>query len=76
VGDKFVFEKGSKTVINQTRHIGLYRQWMGFWQPTEETKEIAVIFEDDLTVSPLVYLYLRNVHAKYGSVQIKKTYSP
>jgi hypothetical protein len=23
VGDKFVFEKGSKTVINQTRHVGV-----------------------------------------------------
>ena len=29
VGDKFVFEKGSKTVINQTRHVGLYGQWVG-----------------------------------------------
>ena len=59
-----MFEKGSKTVINQTRHIGLYRQWMGFWQPTDETKEIAVIFEDDLTVSPLVYLYLKKRSCK------------
>jgi hypothetical protein len=48
---------------------------MGFWQPTEETKEIAVIFEDDLTVSPLVYLYLRNVHAKYGSVPYINSYA-
>jgi hypothetical protein len=38
------------------------------WQPTEETKEMAVIFEDDLTVSPFFYRYLKNVHAKYGSV--------
>ena len=59
VGHKFVFEKRSKTVINQTSHIGLYRQWMGLWQPTEETKQIAVTFEDDLTVSPLFYLYLK-----------------
>jgi hypothetical protein len=75
VGHKFVFEKGSKTVINQTRHVGLYGQWMGLWQPTEETKEITVIFEDDLTVSPLFYRYLKNVHAKYGLVPYINSYA-
>lgn len=75
VGHKFVFEKGSKTVINQTRHVGLYGQWMGLWQPTEETKEIAVIFEDDLTVSPFFYRYLKNAHAKYGSVPYLNSYA-
>jgi hypothetical protein len=47
VGHTFVFEKGSKTVINQTCHVGLHGQ------PTKETKEIAVIFEDDLIRLPL-----------------------
>ena len=44
-------------------------------QPTKETKEIAVIFEDDLTVSPLAYLYLKNIHAKYGSVPYINSYA-
>ena len=58
VGDKFVFEKGSQTVINQTHHVGLYGQWMGLWHPTEEIKEIVVIYQYDLTVSPFFYRYL------------------
>jgi hypothetical protein len=56
-------------------HVGLYGQWMGLWQPTEETKEMAVIFEDDLTVSPFFYRYLKNVHAKYGSVPYINSYA-
>jgi len=48
---------------------------MGLWQPTEDTKEIAVIFEDDLTVSPFFYRYLKNVHAKYVSVPYINSYA-
>jgi hypothetical protein len=33
---------------------------MELWQPSEESKDIAVIFEDDLTVLPFFYRYLRN----------------
>ena len=75
MGDTFVFEKGSATVINQTHHVGCYGQGMGFWQPSEKTKEIVVIFEDDLTVSPFFYRYLKYVHAKYGSVQYINSYA-
>jgi hypothetical protein len=48
---------------------------MGLSQPTEKTKEIAVIFEDDLTVSPFFYRYLENLHAKYGSVPYINSYA-
>ena len=30
-------------------------------------KEMVVIFEDDVTVSPFFYRYLKVVHAKYDS---------
>jgi hypothetical protein len=40
---------------------------MGMWPHREDVKEIAVIFEDDVTVSPFFYRYLKVVHAKYDS---------
>lgn len=63
--NNFVFKKGQKIVANHTKHVGLYGQWMGLWQPQSETKDIVVIFEDDTTVSPFFYRYLKNIHAKY-----------
>ena len=53
--------------MNHTDHVGLYGQWMGLWPHREDIKEIAVIFEDDVTVSPFFYRYLKVVHAKYAS---------
>ena len=38
---------------------------MGLWPHKENVIEIAVIFEDDATVSPFFYRYLKVVHAKY-----------
>ncbi|CAC5405261.1 unnamed protein product [Mytilus coruscus] len=61
----FSFEKGFKTVHQQDKHVGIYGQWIDTWQPTADSKEIAVIFEDDITVSPFFYRYLKNVHARY-----------
>lgn len=40
---------------------------MGLWPHIEDVKEIAVSFEDDVTVSPFFYRYLKVVHAKYDS---------
>lgn len=62
---KFVFDKGQITVHNHTKHAGLYGQWIDTWQPNEDTKEMAVILEDDISVSPLFYRYLKKVHARY-----------
>ena len=46
------FDNGDINVMNHTDHVGLYRQWMGLWPHIKDVKEIAVIFEDDVTVSP------------------------
>ena len=35
------------------------------WSPAPDSQEIAVILEDDLTVSPFFYQYLKLVHKKY-----------
>ncbi|XP_071138986.1 uncharacterized protein [Mytilus edulis] len=63
----FSFEKGFKTVHQQDKHVGIYGQWIDTWQPTADSKEIAVIFEDDITVSPFFYRYLKKVHARYDN---------
>lgn len=45
--------------------MGIYGQWIGTWNPAPESSEIAVILEDDLTVSKHFYRWLKNVHRKY-----------
>lgn len=61
----FTFTKGHYNVFPQEKHVGIYGQWIHTWQPSEDTKEIAVILEDDLSVSPLFWRYLKTVHARY-----------
>jgi hypothetical protein len=38
-------------VKSQTNNIGLRRQWLEVWQPSEDGREAAFIFEDDMEVS-------------------------
>ncbi|XP_021359182.1 uncharacterized protein LOC110454129 [Mizuhopecten yessoensis] len=65
---QFKFKHGIINVHNQTQHAGIYGQWMKTWNPSLDSKEIAVILEDDLTVSKYFYKWLKNVHAKYDSL--------
>ena len=65
----FKFNKGSKYVYTQTRHVGIYGQWMGTWRPNYQSEEITVIFEDDITVSPWFYRYLKLVHKQYSECE-------
>ena len=62
---KFKFKHGDYRVHNHTRHVGIYGQWMATWKPAPNSKEIALILEDDVTVSPQIYRWLKNVHKKY-----------
>ena len=62
----FQFDKGVRNVFIHKHHVGIYGQWMGTWQPNYQTQEIAVIFEDDTSVSPWFYRYLRLVHRQYS----------
>lgn len=62
---KFKFLHGEYKVYNHTKHVGIYGQWIDTWNPAPDSREIAVILEDDLTVSKHFYLWLINVHRKY-----------
>ena len=70
VATRFKLDKGDINVMNHTDHVGLYGQCKGLWPHREYVKEIAIIFEDDITVSPFFYRYLKVVHAKYDSSPI------
>lgn len=63
----FKFLHGTYQIHNHTKHVGLYGQWLQTWHPTEDSKEIGVILEDDVNVSPFFYRYLKAVHKKYDS---------
>lgn len=61
----FKFQHGIAEVHNHTKHAGVYGQWMDTWHPTDNTSEIVVFLEDDITVSKYLYKWLVNVHRKY-----------
>ncbi|XP_052778799.1 uncharacterized protein LOC128216269 [Mya arenaria] len=64
----FVFKHGQYEVIKHSQHVGIYGQWLTTWKPRVNSSEIAVILEDDLTVSPHFYKYLKLVHNKYDKI--------
>ncbi|KAH3777701.1 hypothetical protein DPMN_179149 [Dreissena polymorpha] len=61
----FRFLHGKYQVMCHENHVGIYGQWLSTWQPSVNSSEIAVFLEDDLTVSPFFYRYLKLVHKKY-----------
>lgn len=63
----FSFSKGHKLVYTHVSSVGLLGQWIDTWRPNPSSKEIAVILEDDLTVSKFFYRYLKQVHCKYNN---------
>ncbi|WAR09660.1 hypothetical protein MAR_034736, partial [Mya arenaria] len=66
--EEFVFKHGHYEVSKHSQHVEIYRQWFATWKPRVNSSEIAVILEDDLTVSPHFYKYLKLVHNKYDNV--------
>ncbi|XP_052256493.1 uncharacterized protein LOC127861846 isoform X7 [Dreissena polymorpha] len=62
----FRFSSGECHIHVHKEHVGITGQWLHTWNPPRETPELAVIFEDDLTVSPYFYKYLKLVDRKYG----------
>ena len=59
VARDFNFTFGDVTVHNQSSHVGIIGQWLDSWQVTKDSKEIAVILEDDMTVGPHFWKWLK-----------------
>ncbi|KAK7098982.1 uncharacterized protein [Littorina saxatilis] len=66
--NSFVFKHGRVQVVVKPKHGGVLGQWLRSWRvPEDNTSEIAVFVEDDITLSPYFARYLRRVHEKYDS---------
>ena len=63
--NNYLFKHGVYEVIPHSEHVGLFGQWISTWRPARDSSEIAVIFEDDITVSKYFYKYLKIVHEMY-----------
>ena len=70
IADAFVrsYAGGVACVHVQRRHVHITGQWIDTWQPpSSSTKEIALILEDDIDVSPYAYQWLLAVHSQYDA---------
>ena len=61
----FSFLHGSKEVVLSHRELGLAKSWFRAWNPGNDA-ERAIIFEDDITLSPLWYRWLKRAWLQYG----------
>jgi hypothetical protein len=61
----FKFAHGQYNVRVHPTHVGIQGQWMNTWRPQNDTKEIALILEDDVTVSKYFWRWLKAAHQKY-----------
>ena len=58
---------GTKRVYVWRTHVGLYGNWIDSWRPKPNSNEIALILEDDLSVSPYALRWLKAAHNRYGT---------
>lgn len=61
----FTFKHGQYHVRVQPSHVGIQGQWTNTWRPRAGTKEVAVILEDDITVSRYFWKWLKLAHQHY-----------
>lgn len=64
VATKFQWTHGSKELTFRDTNYGLAQQWFSAWSPTS-SNEVAFIFEDDLQVSPLFFVWSYRALFKY-----------
>ena len=65
MAQNFNWEKGPKRAHMQEQHVGIYGQWIDTWKPNGT--ELALILEDDISVSPYVWRWIKAAHKKFGS---------
>ncbi|KAK2152016.1 hypothetical protein LSH36_342g04015 [Paralvinella palmiformis] len=51
----------------QRNHSYIIGQWVNTWRPHENRRELAVILEDDVDLSPCAYKWLKAVNGRFGS---------
>jgi hypothetical protein len=58
----FQWKRGPTRVHIQSSHAGIMGQWIDTWRPRPDSREIGIILEDDISVSPMAYRWLKAVH--------------
>eukprot|EP00002_Diphylleia_rotans_P023890 TRINITY_DN4706_c0_g1_i1.p1 TRINITY_DN4706_c0_g1~~TRINITY_DN4706_c0_g1_i1.p1 ORF type:complete len:302 (+),score=58.06 TRINITY_DN4706_c0_g1_i1:119-1024(+) len=69
VAQDFQWSHGSKTIHERVINAGVYGQWLEAWSPLSNT-EYAFFLEDDLELSPLYYVWLKQAVEKYHNREI------
>ena len=65
VARTFNWTRGLTRVHVQQSHVGIRGQWIDSWRPRADSTEVGLILEDDISVSPFVYRWLKAVHRQY-----------
>lgn len=64
----FHWKNGEVRVHIQPEHVGILGQWIDTWKPVGNgSKEIALILEDDISISPYSYRWLKAARKFSGS---------
>ena len=63
---KLNWQKGRVCVHIQTRNAYITGQWIDTWRPKPNTKELALILEDDIDLAPLAYKWIKAVRSHYA----------
>jgi len=58
--------KGRACVHMQTKNAYITGQWIDTWRPKPNTKELALILEDDIDLAPLAYKWIKAVRSHYS----------
>lgn len=62
----FRWKNGEVRVHIQTKHVGIMGQWIDTWRPmSNDTDEIVLILEDDISISPYSYRWLKAARKFY-----------
>eukprot|EP01048_Picozoa_sp_COSAG05_P018124 COSAG05_NODE_2594_length_2861_cov_2.274801_1_plen_410_part_00 len=60
------WQHGQATVYKQPVNAGIVGQWLDCWEPTPQTRERAIIVEDDIELSPFCWRWLKAGHNYYA----------
>ena len=67
VASEFRWRGGPTRVHVHQTHVGLHGQWINTWRPRDDSNnELALITEDDMSISKYAYRWMRAVFRVYG----------
>jgi len=68
VASEFQWSRGPTRVHVHPTHVGIYGQWIDTWRPHDDSSdELALLLEDDLSISKYAYRWVRAVYRAYSN---------